>query len=390
LDWYDKVLGQKAIMAGLHDSIATDTLSHALIIEGPSGYGGLPIALSMAEHILCLANNDGKACGVCKSCNQVSGLVHPDLHLAYPVVKKEGTERKNTTSKDYMPIWREVVIDHPYVTYNEWIRNIAKTSANGDINAKECNDIIQQLNFKAFSGSKKVQIIWIADRLGNNGNKLLKLIEEPPDGTYLILICNDLSAILQTIISRCRIIRLASIDAKAVSQGLIERAGISDEEAEQIAYICDGDFSVALDYARLDQNNLMEQTLEWMSICEQFDLIAMRRWATDFSRQNIEEQKAVLHFMLKTLQALIYYQLLGEEAIKLSKGDRSLLRGHTTLLSLDTDAIEELNLLVSSMITRVERYVNSRMVMFDASLKISRIITTSIKKNRSSTSVITS
>ena len=173
--WKDKVIGQRSIIDQLTQQVADDHLSHAIILEGASGYGSLPIAFTLSQRVLCANPQGVNACDSCKQCLQVKGLTHPDLHLAFPVVKKEGTERKNTTSKDFIATWRQQVLDNPYMTYNEWIRSISKTSANGDINVKECNDIIQQLSLQSYGGGQKVQLIWIADELGSNGNKLLNL-----------------------------------------------------------------------------------------------------------------------------------------------------------------------------------------------------------------------
>lgn len=371
--WYNKVVGQQKIKDDLHASISNDTLSHAMIIEGPSGYGGLPLALSIAQTLLCTNVQENKACEACKGCQQVQQLIHPDLHIAYPVVKKDGIERKNTTAKDFMKIWRTQVLENPYVTYNEWLRSIAKTSANGDINVKECNEIIQQLNFQAFSGGKKIQLIWIADKLGGNGNKLLKLIEEPPPETFIILICDNLDLILGTIQSRCRIIRLPRILEEDIASALAVHSGIEDEAGQQIAYICDGDFSLALEYSQLEQNNLMDICLQWMDLCKNGDIAGIRKWSLAFNKFNIEEQKAILNYFLKVLQSVLYYQLFGESYIKLSRVDKQQLLSNSIIQILQPESIDELSKLVAQMISQIERYVNSRMVMFDACLKSGQI-----------------
>lgn len=370
--WRDSIVGQIDTFKALHESISQDTLSHAMIIEGKSGYGGLPLVLSLAQHILC--NQDGAtSCGQCKSCQQVEGLIHPDLHIAYPVVRKEGKERKNITSKDYMTEWRSMILENPYTTYNEWIRSIAKKTANGDINVKECNDIIQQLNMQAFSGARKVQIIWIADRLGSNGNKLLKLIEEPPEGTFIFLICDNIDTILKTITSRCRVINMPRVDEVAMSTALITQ-DLEEEQAKQISFISDGDFAQALTYAQLEQNNLMELCLQWMKLCEDFDLQGLRQWSTEFGRYNSEEQKVILNYFLKVLQSVIYYQMIGPDAVKLSASDKTMLGRNQALLSLSVDEIHLISQKVSRMITMIQRYVTSRMVMFDASLSIGTLL----------------
>lgn len=369
--WKDSIVGQEKLLESLLLTIREDHFSHAVIVDGSSGLGGLPLVLALSQELLCMAPGATGACGSCKSCGQVQKLVHPDLHIAFPVVKKEGLERKNTTAKDYMPEWRKMVLENPYITYNEWIRAIAKKTANGDINVKECSEIIQQLNMQSFSGDKKIQVIWIADQLGSNGNKLLKLIEEPPEGTFIFLISDNLENLLQTITSRCRIIKLPRIQEEAIAQALVRNLELAPDAAEQIAHICDGNFSIALDYAQLEQNNLMEICLQWIKICIDGDFHQMRQWAVTFNRYNLEEQKAILGYFLKTLQALLYGRILGEEHIRLSKGDKQQLLKARLLVGMDHQEIGEAMQLIARMITRLERYVNGRMVMFDACLHLS-------------------
>ncbi len=378
--WENHIIGQAKTMSSLVNSIESDTLSHALIIEGPSGYGGLPVALAVAQNLLCSADGQ-KPCGACKSCQQVDNLIHPDLHFAFPVVGKESGKRMNITSKDFVSNWRSAILDNPYITYNEWIRLIAKNTSNGDINVKECNEIIQQLNMQAFSGDKKVQIIWIADRLGSNGNKLLKLIEEPPEGTFIILICDDLSTILQTVTSRCRTIRLPRIEEQDISSALVKYQSLDEDLAQQIAYICDGDFNLALEYAQLDQSNLMDLCIEWLELCQAFDLLRLRQWSTEFSKHNMEEQKAILNYSLKVLQSVLYHQIMGPEGIRLSASDKARLLRSSSVLNLSHEDIDEISKKISRMIMLIERYVTSRMVMFEASMSIGRIFKKSLKQS---------
>ncbi len=378
--WENHIIGQAKTMSSLVNSIESDTLSHALIIEGPSGYGGLPVALAVAQNLLCSADGQ-KPCGACKSCQQVDNLIHPDLHFAFPVVGKESGKRMNITSKDFVSNWRSAILDNPYITYNEWIRLIAKNTSNGDINVKECNEIIQQLNMQAFSGDKKVQIIWIADRLGSNGNKLLKLIEEPPEGTFIILICDDLSTILQTVTSRCRTIRLPRIEEQDISSALVKYQSLDEDLAQQIAYICDGDFNLALEYAQLDQSNLMDLCIEWLELCHAFDLLRLRQWSTEFSKHNMEEQKAILNYSLKVLQSVLYHQIMGPEGIRLSASDKTRLLRSSSVLNLSHEDIDEISKKISRMIMLIERYVTSRMVMFEASMSIGRIFKKSLKQS---------
>lgn len=372
MKWSDRVVGQSGLKEAFTSSVTQNNMSHAVIIEGQAGYGGLPLALALAELLLC--TDPDPACGQCKSCKQIQSLIHPDLHIAFPVVAKEGIVRKNVTAKEFLPEWRATMLDQPYTTYNDWIRSIAKTSANGDINVKECNDIIQQLNMQAYAGDTKVQIIWIADRLGSNGNKLLKLIEEPPIGTHIILVVDQLDLLLKTITSRCRVIRVPPIHPKDITDALVAAHQMRQEQAEQVGHISDGDYRDAYQLSQMDQSNMMDLCVQWLQYCKQGDVHTLRQWSTEFSRYNLEEQKAILLFVLKVLRSIIYAKIIGPDAVKLSTADKQTLLGNLTLSALDTYEIERMSDIISNMIYLIERYVSSRMVALDTSLRIHRVL----------------
>lgn len=384
--WHQRIVGQKKIIDSLHESVALDTLSHAMIIEGRSGYGGLPLALSLAQHLLCAQPVDARPCGKCKHCTQVESLVHPDLHFAFPVVKKEGIQRKDTIASHFMPEWREEVLQNPYLTYNEWIRSISKTSANGDINVTECNHIFQQLTYQSFSGVNKVQIIWIADRLGSNGNKLLKLIEEPPEGTYIMLICDDLGSLLQTIISRCRLIRLSPIQDEDMIHALTATELANEEKAGQVAFLSDGDFSQALGYVHLESNDLMDMCLRWWQICDRLDLVNLRKWSAEFNKYNLEEQKAILGYSLKMIQNLMYLSHLSADMVKLTPIDKEKLTRFSSAVPFAVEDYQAFSEIIAEMMMRIQRNVQSRMVMFGGSLGVARLFNQA--KTRKTPSII--
>ena len=368
--WADQVVGQNKIKQDLLQSVINDTLSHAIILEGAEGYGSLPLSLMLSQILFCTNLSSSGACNECKSCQQVRQLIHPDLHFAFPVVKKDGKDRKSTTAKDFLVEWRNQVTENPYITYNEWIRTIAKTTANGDINVKECSEIIQQLNYQSFSGGRKVQIIWMADHLGGNGNKLLKLIEEPPEHTFIILIASSLQSVLQTIISRCRTIKVHRISDEAIVSTLVSSFNLEESSAQQIAFLASGNFSQALTYVYMESDDMIQLILSWMSDCAQSNYQGLRQWSNEFGRMNSEEQKAILQFFIKLLQSILYYKVLGEQYLRLNQSDRQKVIAHPFITSLSLSEIEKISQLCAEMIRQIERYVPGRMVMFNGSLHI--------------------
>src|SRR5260221_6074951 len=98
-----------------------------------------------------------------------------------------------------------------------------KENSQGKITAQECNDIIHQLNLKSFESEYKILILWMPEYLGNEGNKLLKLIEEPPPNTLFIFVAENESLILPTIVSRCQLIKIPALETGEIEAALILR-----------------------------------------------------------------------------------------------------------------------------------------------------------------------
>lgn len=154
-----------------------NTMPHALMLTGKEGSGGLPMALALAQYILCEQPGERDSCGACASCQKVSRLEHADLHLTFPVFGAKAL------SDTYVREFREFARQTPYGSEYDWLQTIEAENKQGNITSEECEAILRNLSFKSYEGGRKVQLIWMAERLGKEGNKLLKLIEEPPAGT---------------------------------------------------------------------------------------------------------------------------------------------------------------------------------------------------------------
>ena len=190
------------------------------------------------------SNPSNDSCGVCSSCIKAHQLVHPDIHFSYPVVtKKSGTP---PISADYISEWREFIKNYPYGNVYDWLQFIGAENKQGNITAQECNDIIRKLSLKSFESEYKILIMWMPEYLGNEGNKLLKLIEEPPPNTLFILVAENESLILPTIVSRCQLIKIPVLETNEVEEALVNRNNTSTDIARQAASVSEGNYREAL------------------------------------------------------------------------------------------------------------------------------------------------
>ena len=217
---FKEIIGQIETKKQLVELIQHNRLSHALLFLGKEGNGSLQLAVGLAQYLTCEKVNQkvkdqnsevslfgeepttsiqqqatsNDSCGLCSSCIKAQHLIHPDIHFSYPVVtKKSGSPPIST---DYISEWREFIKNYPYGNVYDWLQFIGAENKQGNITAQECNDIIRKLNLKSFESEYKILILWMPEYLGNEGNKLLKLIEEPPPNTLFILVAENESLIL--------------------------------------------------------------------------------------------------------------------------------------------------------------------------------------------------
>ncbi|HEV8270375.1 MAG TPA: hypothetical protein VGQ04_03660, partial [Chitinophagaceae bacterium] len=242
---FQKIINQQETKQQLVELIQHNRLSHALLFLSKEGSGALSLALALAQYLTCEKANPksqtssntllfgeepttsnlkpqtlNDSCGVCPSCTKANQLVHPDIHYSYPVVtKKSGTP---PLSVDYVSEWREFVNNYPYGNVYDWLQFIGAENKQGNITANECNDIIHKLSLKSFESEYKVLIMWMPEYLGGEGNKLLKLIEEPPPNTLFILVAENETLLLPTIVSRCQMIKIPMLETADIEAALID------------------------------------------------------------------------------------------------------------------------------------------------------------------------
>lgn len=327
---FKDVIGQGEVKHNLVELVQQNRLSHALLFLGKEGSGVLPLALAFAQYVVCNTVNrppqanagpslfgeeppapppasvsPADSCGTCAACTKAQQLVHPDIHFSYPVVtKKPGTPPIST---DYISEWREFVKGYPYGNVYDWLQFIDAENKQGNITANECNDIIRKLNLKSFESEYKILILWMPEYLGNEGNKLLKLIEEPPPNTLFILAAESESLILPTILSRCQLIKIPALDAKDTAEALISRNKTEPETARQVASVCEGNYREALQMVQHADEDWQSLLREWLNAMLKTGPIAQTKWVEEISKHGREKQK----------QFLRYFNHLLEQAVRL-------------------------------------------------------------------------
>ena len=335
---FKDIIGQAEVKHNLIELVYHNRLSHALLFLGKEGSGGLSLALAFAQYIVCekvgsresgvrsqgpslfgdkpppVTGNQQPAtdsCGACPACIKSQQYVHPDIHFSYPVVtKKPGTPPIST---DYITEWRDFIKDSPYGNVYDWLQFIGAENKQGNITANECNDIIRKLNLKSFESEYKILILWMPEYLGNEGNKLLKLIEEPPPNTLFILVAENESLILPTIVSRCQLIRIPALETKDVEDALVSRNKIAAAVARQAASICEGNYREALQVVQNAEDDWQTLLRDWLNAMLKTGPIAQTKWVEEISRLGREKQKQFLRYFNHLLEQAIHLRIIGNE-----------------------------------------------------------------------------
>jgi DNA polymerase III subunit delta' len=337
---FKKVIGQQEVKQHLAEMIHHNRLSHALLFLAKEGSGGLPMAMAFAQFVLCEKNNPRAAagpslfceepaaapvsqpadsCGECPSCVKIRQLIHPDVHFSYPVVtKKAGTPPIST---DYITEWREFVNQYAYGNIYDWLQFIGAENKQGNITAAECNDIIRKLNLKSYEGDYKILILWMPEYLEKEGNKLLKLIEEPPANTLFILVAENESQILPTILSRCQLIKIPPIGTEAITAALVERANVPAAQARQIASVAEGNYREALQVIQHADEDWQALLREWLNAILKTGPIAQVKWVEEMAKTGREKQKQFLRYFNHLLEMAIRVRVLGKINIGDNAGD---------------------------------------------------------------------
>src|SRR5688572_28198421 len=213
---FKDVIGQQDLKRKLIADARKNTVSHAQLLLGPLGHGGLPLALAFSQYLNCENPKEDDSCGVCPSCSKAGKLIHPDIHFSFPFPKVDKKERCD----EFIHDWREALQENPYLDLFSWMSRFEAENKQPNIPIRECHDIFHKLSLKAFESPYKVVVLWLPEYLGKEGNSLLKILEEPPDRTVFIFVAENSDMMLPTILSRMQIIKIPHIEYGALEEAL--------------------------------------------------------------------------------------------------------------------------------------------------------------------------
>jgi DNA polymerase-3 subunit delta' len=372
---FSQIPGQEEIIGKLIRSVHEERVSHAQIFTGSEGCGSMALALAYARFISCENREENDSCGTCKSCVKYEKMIHPDLHLVFPVIK--GKKATDPVSDNYLEEWREFVKKSPYFTINNWLDTIDVGNAQGMIFASEASEIIKKLSLKTFEADFKIMIIWLPEKMHQaTANKLLKMIEEPPEKTLFLLVSEEPDKVIPTILSRCQLVKIPSFKSSNIEKYIIQQFNITAEKAADIARVSNGNITRAIELCEHEDSSLanLERFKGLMRFAWKRDIISLIGWSEDISATGREAQKNFISYSLRILREnlmltldqmknrLVY--LAGEEATFSGKFHAYINQNNIYPLN------DEFNLVYS----HIEANGNAKIIFLDLALKVTRLI----------------
>lgn len=377
---FSEILGQEHIKNHLTKSADLGRIPHAQLFVGPEGSGTLAMAIAYAQYILC-SNQNGKNDGTNESCNiKFQKLSHPDLHFAYPTVTTD-TVKRSPKSIDFITEWRQFVTQNPYGGLFDWYAILGVQNKQGEIRVDDAQEILKSLSLKAYEGGYKFMLVWMAEKLNiAASNKLLKLLEEPPEKTIFILISENEEDIIQTIRSRCQILHFNGLTEPIIAEALVAREEVDPKVAAKIAHQAQGNYNIALHLLHDDNDShpFEQWFVTWVRAAFKAkgnaaaiqDLIL---WSEKIAALGREAQKKFLEFCIEMFRQALLINYKTKSLVYFEpKVEKFKLENFAPFVNGNN--IQEIFTEISDAMYHIERNGNAKIILTDLSIKLTRLI----------------
>ena len=376
---FSEVIGQKHVKAHLIKTVQNGRIPHAQLFVGATGSGILPMAIAYIKAILSEPYLKGspeyKAC-----ISKIAKLTHPDLHFVYPVNTNDSV-KKNAVASNFNQEWRQFVALNPYASLFNWLQSLGIENKQGNISVNEAKDLLKTLSLKAYEGGYKVMIIWMADRMNSEcANKILKIVEEPPEKTLLLLLTENEEHILSTIRSRCQKLDFPLLTEDDISAALIENYDVDNSTAKNISRQAQGDFNKALHILENDSDDLLFETwfISWVRAAfkakgNKGAINDLLNWSDSISGKGREVQKKFLSYCNEVFRQAMLKNYKADDLLFFeTKDPKFTIEKFAPFIHQNN--IFEITSALEDAAYHVERNGNAKIIFTDLSIQLTRLI----------------
>ena len=368
---FKDVIGQSAIKQRLIQSVRENHVSHAQLFLGPAGSGKLPLALAYAQYILCPNRTETDSCGVCPTCQKIQKLVHPDLHFVVPTNTTKSI-KSNPESDLFMEEWREFTLKNDgYFNDTDWYAFLDIENKQGYMSVRDAASLLRKLNMKSYEGEYKIAIIWMAEKMRvETANKLLKLLEEPPEKTVFLLIAEDAEELLATIKSRTALVKIPAIDLGSIESALIDRLDCDPQQAHDAAMISEGNWLTACHSVQDSEEHKFFFTTfqQWMRLCFRAAYPELIDFSANIKTLGRERQKELLDYALRIIRNSLLFNNNLSGIVMLPDDEKTFNSKFAPFISPAN--LAQIAELFEEAIRQIERNGNAQIIFTDVSFKM--------------------
>lgn len=377
---FSQIIGQHDIKKRLKRTVTEQRIPHAQLLRGPEGVGKLGLAIAYAQYICCENRSEKDSCGVCPSCVKYKKLAHPDLHFVFPVIKP--SNRTSVVCDDFIAEFRAQILKSPYFGLNDWYASISDDAKQGLIYSNESEEIIRKLSLKTYESEYKIMIIWLPEKMhATCANKLLKILEEPPEKTLFLLVSDEPDKIITTILSRTQHIHVPKLTDVEIVGTLLkdDELELNETDAVNIARIANGSYLGALAILNEGDENkvnferfVMVMRLAWQvgNKKDHASLKTLRKWADDMAASTVgrERQKNFLSYAQHMTRENFIRNLQEKDLNYLTSFEADFSQRFSPFINERN--VEDLMTEFALAERHIEQNVNAKMVFFDLVLKV--------------------
>ena len=370
---FAEIPGNTAIKKNLIKVVANNRVAHAQLFLGNSGSAKLALALAFAQYLNCEKRKETDSCNICHSCLMYNSLSHPDLHIIFPVLKINNI--KNPLSDNFISQWREIALENPYLSLTQWYQHLGAENKQGVIYKYEAEQLQKKVTLKNYESAFRVILIWMPEKMNHvTANKLLKLIEEPPKGTFFFMVTEDFEKLLPTITSRMQMVKTKPFKTENITNYLEQKKGLLAEKSLQIARLANGNLNTALQLSQTEikEEPHLKEFQSWMQICYKANLKELAKWTDEIAKNGRENQKEFLQYSLKLIRECLLVNTLNESLLKTDKEETIFVRNFAPFIHGENSiSIFEKT---EKAIKNIERNANPKILFYELSLQMMRLL----------------
>lgn len=381
MDWKE-VIGQQEMQQRLMQLVQEERVPHALLFWGPAGAGKMALALAFASQLLSgekasVAEDDGFMMAaedprVTKNKAMLREWTHPDLHFTFPTIKlpSMGSDHQ-PVSNDFVKQWIALLKEGPYFSIEQWMTTMGAANQQAIITGAESDELSRKLALKSSQGGYKVSIIWLPERMNlTSANKLLKLLEEPPQQTVFILVSEHPEQLLETILSRTQRIDIKRIDEASIEKALIDKRGIEPDAAHRIARIANGSWLQALDALNTGNENrdFLDMFIMLMRLAYGRKVKDLKKWSENIAGYGREKQRRMLSYFMHLVRENFMYNFRQPELNYMTQEEEDFAKNFARFIHEGN--VIEINELMALAYRDIGQNANAKVVFYDLALKM--------------------